>query len=258
MRYRGGRFLITGGMGGIGLRVAEFLADEGCARLTLVGRTVPERGEARERLDRLAGRCDLDVVAADVRSLGTVLSGPFDGVFHAAGVLRDGLARSLTPDRVDAVLGPKVGGAHALADLVSGGEHPGFVVLFSSIAAVRANLGQSAYAAANGYLDGYAARRRSEGLPWYSLGWGLWTVGMGEAVAPRPPRTASPRSPRTTASPCSVRPWAARPRTTYSPPRTRRTHHDRCHAPTPASGRHSPSPSGRSCTSTRSPPRTTC
>ncbi|MFI9123481.1 bifunctional SDR family oxidoreductase/pyridoxal phosphate-dependent aminotransferase family protein [Streptomyces bikiniensis] len=185
VRYRGGRFLITGGMGGIGLRVAEFLADEGCAALTLVGRTVPERGETRERLDRLAERCALDVVAADVRSLAEALSGPFDGVFHAAGVLRDGLARSLTPDRVDAVLGPKIGGTHALADLVSGGEHPGFVVLFSSIAAVRANLGQSAYAAANGYLDGYAARRRSEGLPWYSLGWGLWTVGMGEAIAPK-------------------------------------------------------------------------
>ncbi|MFE6228423.1 aminotransferase class I/II-fold pyridoxal phosphate-dependent enzyme [Streptomyces sp. NPDC057854] len=185
VRYRGGRFLITGGMGGIGLRVAEFLADEGCARLTLVGRTVPERGEARERLDRLAGRCDLDIVAADVRSLDEVLSGPFDGVFHAAGVLRDGLARNLTPDRVAAVLGPKVGGTHVLADLVAGGEHPGFVVLFSSIAAVRANLGQSAYAAANGYLDGYAARRRAEGLPWYSLGWGLWTVGMGEAIAPK-------------------------------------------------------------------------
>ncbi|MEG8278951.1 aminotransferase class I/II-fold pyridoxal phosphate-dependent enzyme [Streptomyces sp. AHA2] len=185
VRYRGGRFLITGGMGGIGLRVAEFLADEGCAGLTLVGRTVPDRGEARERLDRLAGRCDLDVVAADVRSLGEAVSGPFDGIFHAAGVLRDGLARSLTPDRVDAVLGPKVGGVHVLADLVADGEHPGFVALFSSIAAVRANLGQSAYAAANGYLDGYAARRRAEGLPWYSLGWGLWTVGMGEAVAPK-------------------------------------------------------------------------
>ncbi|MFF0277105.1 aminotransferase class I/II-fold pyridoxal phosphate-dependent enzyme [Streptomyces sp. NPDC004330] len=185
VRYRGGRFLITGGMGGIGLRVAEFLADEGCARLTLVGRTVPAEGEARARLDRLAERCDLQVVAADVRSPGESLSGPFDGVFHAAGVLRDGLARSLMPDRVDAVLGPKVGGTHVLADLVSDGGHPAFVVLFSSIAAVRANLGQSAYAAANGYLDGYAARRRAEGLPWYSLGWGLWTVGMGEAVAPR-------------------------------------------------------------------------
>ncbi|WP_226962367.1 MULTISPECIES: SDR family NAD(P)-dependent oxidoreductase, partial [unclassified Streptomyces] len=185
VRYRGGRFLITGGMGGIGLRVAEFLADEGCARLTLVGRTVPDRGEVKERLDRLAERCAVDVVAADVRSLGEVLSGPFDGVFHAAGVLRDGLARTLAPDKVDAVLGPKVGGVHVLADLVSGGEHPGFVALFSSIAAVRANLGQSAYAAANGYLDGFAARRRAEGLPWYSLGWGLWTVGMGEAVAPK-------------------------------------------------------------------------
>ncbi|MFD9240863.1 aminotransferase class I/II-fold pyridoxal phosphate-dependent enzyme [Streptomyces sp. NPDC059556] len=185
VRYRGGRFLITGGMGGIGLRVAEFLADEGCARLTLVGRTVPAQGEARERLDRLAERCDLQVVAADVRSPGESLSGPFDGVFHAAGVLRDGLARSLMPDRVDAVLGPKVGGTHVLADLVSAGEHPAFVVLFSSIAAVRANLGQSAYAAANGYLDGYAARRRAEGLPWYSLGWGLWTVGMGESIAPK-------------------------------------------------------------------------
>ncbi|MGW1012923.1 aminotransferase class I/II-fold pyridoxal phosphate-dependent enzyme [Streptomyces termitum] len=187
VRYRGGRFLITGGMGGLGLRVAEFLADEGCAHLTLVGRTVPERGTARDRLDRLGERCDLTVVAADVRALRAELSGaaPYDGVFHAAGVLRDGLARSLTPDRVDAVLGPKIGGAHVLADLVADGEHPGFVALFSSVAAVRANLGQSAYAAANAYLDGFAARQRAEGRPWFSLGWGLWTVGMGETVAPR-------------------------------------------------------------------------
>ncbi|WP_314252018.1 bifunctional SDR family oxidoreductase/pyridoxal phosphate-dependent aminotransferase family protein [Streptomyces kutzneri] len=186
-RYRDGRFLITGGMGGIGLRVAEYLAEAGCAHLTLVGRTVPDRGEARERLDRLAERCDLAVVAADVRTLHEALSGtaPYDGVFHAAGVLRDGLARGLTPDQVDAVLGPKIGGAHALADLVSGYDQPAFVALFSSVAAVRANLGQSAYAAANAYLDGYAARQCAEGRPWYSLGWGLWTVGMGESIAPK-------------------------------------------------------------------------
>ncbi|MFC8826503.1 bifunctional SDR family oxidoreductase/pyridoxal phosphate-dependent aminotransferase family protein [Streptomyces sp. NPDC057137] len=187
VRYDGGRFLITGGMGGIGLRVAEFLADEGCAHLTLVGRTVPEQGPARERLDRLGARCDLTVVAADVRSLREELSGAarYDGVFHAAGVLRDGLARSLTPEQVDTVLGPKVGGVHALTDLVSGHEQPGFVALFSSVAAVRANLGQSAYAAANAYLEGYAARQRAEGRAWYSLGWGLWTVGMGESIAPK-------------------------------------------------------------------------
>ncbi|MEV6425678.1 bifunctional SDR family oxidoreductase/pyridoxal phosphate-dependent aminotransferase family protein [Streptomyces sp. NPDC051662] len=187
VRYDGGRFLITGGMGGIGLCVAEFLADAGCAQLTLVGRTVPNRGEARERLDRLGARCDLTVVAADVRSLREELAGAarYDGVFHAAGVLRDGLARGLTPEQVDTVLGPKVGGVHALTDLVSGHEQPGFVALFSSVAAVRANLGQSAYAAANAYLEGYAARQRSEGHAWYSLGWGLWTVGMGESIAPK-------------------------------------------------------------------------
>ncbi|MFJ3875886.1 bifunctional SDR family oxidoreductase/pyridoxal phosphate-dependent aminotransferase family protein [Streptomyces sp. NPDC090077] len=186
-RYRDGRFLVTGGMGGIGLRVAEFLADEGCAHLTLVGRTVPDRGSARERLDRLAERCDLAVVAADVRTLREALpaGARYDGVFHGAGVLRDGLARGLTPEQLDAVLGPKIGGTHALADLVSGYDEPAFVALFSSVAAVRANLGQSAYAAANAYMDGYAARQRAEGRPWYSLGWGLWTVGMGESIAPK-------------------------------------------------------------------------
>ncbi|MFD9031959.1 aminotransferase class I/II-fold pyridoxal phosphate-dependent enzyme [Streptomyces sp. NPDC059567] len=187
VRYGGGRFLITGGMGGIGLRVAEFLADAGCAHLTLVGRTVPDQGEIRERLDRLGARCDLTVVAADVRSLREALAGVarYDGVFHAAGVLRDGLARSLTPEQVDTVFGPKIGGVHALTDLMSGHEQPGFVALFSSVAALRANLGQSAYATANAYLEGYAARQRAEGRPWFSLGWGLWTVGMGESIAPK-------------------------------------------------------------------------
>ncbi|MGW7366845.1 SDR family NAD(P)-dependent oxidoreductase, partial [Streptomyces sp. NPDC054841] len=186
-RFRDGRFLITGGMGGIGLRVAEFLAAEGCAHLTLVGRTVPDAGEARARLDRLGARCDLDTVAADVRSLPKVLDGAerYDGVFHAAGVLRDGLARNLTPDQVEDVLGPKIGGVHAIADLIAGSGPPDFVALFSSVASVHANLGQSAYATANAYLDGYAARRRADKEPWFSLGWGLWSVGMGKDIAPK-------------------------------------------------------------------------
>ncbi|WP_159765667.1 aminotransferase class I/II-fold pyridoxal phosphate-dependent enzyme [Streptomyces sp. HM190] len=186
-RFRGGRFLITGGMGGIGLRIAEFLAAEGCAHLTLVGRTVPDTGEGRARLDRLGARCDLHTVAADVRTLPKALDGAarFDGVFHAAGVLRDGLARTLTPQQVADVLAPKVGGVHAIDDLIAASGPPDFVALFSSVAAVRANLGQSAYATANAYLDGYAARRRADGAPWFSLGWGLWSVGMGEGIAPK-------------------------------------------------------------------------
>ncbi|RSO10948.1 aminotransferase [Streptomyces sp. WAC 06783] len=186
-RLRGGRFLITGGMGGIGLRVAEFLAAEGCAHLTLVGRNVPGAGDTRARLDRLGGLCRLDTVAADVRCLPRVLDGAerYDGVFHAAGVLRDALARNLTAHQVEEVLGPKIGGVHAIADLAADSGAPGFVALFSSVAAVRANPGQSAYAAANAYLDGYAARQRAAGQPWFSLGWGLWDVGMGAHIAPK-------------------------------------------------------------------------
>ncbi|WP_446040465.1 SDR family NAD(P)-dependent oxidoreductase, partial [Streptomyces sp. SID1121] len=181
----GGTFLVTGGMGGIGLHVAEFLAAEGCAGLTLMGRTEPAEGEARERLDRLASRCDLRIVRADVSDPGDTLreAGPFDGVFHVAGVLRDGLARSLTPDRIDEVLAPKIGGVHALDAAFPPDARPGFFALFSSVAAVHGNLGQSGYAAANAYLDGYAARKRALGERWFSLGWGLWTVGMGEGIA---------------------------------------------------------------------------
>ncbi|MFD7899426.1 bifunctional SDR family oxidoreductase/pyridoxal phosphate-dependent aminotransferase family protein [Streptomyces sp. NPDC059743] len=184
VRIGGGRFLITGGMGGIGLHVAEFLAREGCAHLTLVGRTEPQDGEIRQRLDRLAAVCDLDVVRVDVRTLGDALrdTKPFDGVFHAAGVLRDGLARSLTPELIDEVFGPKIGGAHSLDTAFPPEARPGFVALFSSVSAVHGNLGQSGYSTANAYLDGYAAAKRAQGEAWYSLGWGLWTVGMGEQI----------------------------------------------------------------------------
>ncbi|WP_194823452.1 SDR family NAD(P)-dependent oxidoreductase, partial [Micromonospora sp. S-DT3-3-22] len=181
----GGRFLVTGGLGGIGLHVAEFLAGAGGAHLTLVGRTAPTGGPTRDRLDRLAAACDLRVVTADVRTLPDVLRGaePFDGVFHAAGVLRDGLARSLSAERIDEVFGPKIGGVHALDEAFPADARPGFVVLFSSISATHGNLGQSSYATANAYLDGYAARRRAGGEAWYSLGWGLWRVGMGAGIA---------------------------------------------------------------------------
>ncbi|MFI9639013.1 aminotransferase class I/II-fold pyridoxal phosphate-dependent enzyme [Micromonospora sp. NPDC051925] len=181
----GGRYLVTGGLGGIGLHVAESLVAAGCAHLTLVGRTAPAEGLARDRLDRLATGCDLRVVTADVRTLPDALRGaePYDGVFHAAGVLRDGLARTLSTERIDEVFGPKIGGVHALDEAFPADARPGFVVLFSSVSATHGNLGQSSYASANAYLDGYAARRRADGEAWYSLGWGLWRVGMGEGIA---------------------------------------------------------------------------
>ncbi|MFC5288223.1 aminotransferase class I/II-fold pyridoxal phosphate-dependent enzyme [Actinokineospora guangxiensis] len=174
VRLRGGRFLITGGMGGLGLLMAEALADAGCAHLTLVGRRVPD--EARERLNCLAARCEVVTLACDISALAA--QPRFDGVIHAAGVLRDGLARTLDPEKIAEVFAPKIGGAHAIAAW----EPPGFVALFSSISATHGNLGQSSYSTANAYLDGFAALQRARGGRWYSLGWGLWAVGMGEAL----------------------------------------------------------------------------
>lgn len=180
---RGRRFLVTGGMGGIGLHVAEHLAERGCAHLTLVGRTVPTEGPRAERLRRLSERCEVVTLAGDVADP-ALLDGAerFHGVLHCAGVLRDGLVRSLDPEAAAEVLHPKVGGVHALAEALRA-QPPEFVAVFSSVAAVHGNLGQSAYAAANAYMEGFAAARRNHRLPWYGLSWGLWEVGMGEGVA---------------------------------------------------------------------------
>lgn len=184
LRVAGGRFLVTGGMGGIGLHVAEMLAADGCSHLTLVGRTEPADGERRARIDRLTDRCEVRIVTSDVRDLAAALQGAerYDGVFHSAGVLGDGLARTLTSERIDEVLAPKIGGAHALDAAFPPDRRPGAVVLFSSISAVHGNLGQSSYSAANAYVDGFAAARRTDGEAWFSLGWGLWNVGMGEQI----------------------------------------------------------------------------
>lgn len=179
---RGRRVLVTGGLGGLGLLVAELLAELGCAHLTLVGRTAPS-GRRGERIDRLRERCEVRVLTTDVAAPDPALGRErFDLVIHSAGVLRDGLARTLTPERIAEVLAPKISGVQALDAMFDRDHRPGAVVLFGSISAVEGNLGQSAYAAANAFLDGYAARRRYDGERWWSLDWGLWNAGMGEGV----------------------------------------------------------------------------
>ena len=103
---------------------------------------------------------------------------PLGAVVHAAGVVDDGLITSLTPERLDAVLRPKVDATVHLHELTRTLDLTAFVV-FSSAAATLGSPGQGNYVAANSFLDAFAGHLRGEGRPALSIGWGLWAADSG-------------------------------------------------------------------------------
>jgi myxalamid-type polyketide synthase MxaE and MxaD len=183
-------YLVTGGLGGIGLRVAEWLIDHGARHLALAARSGP-RGEARAALDRCArSGAEVRVFQADVSdrvSLGAMLGDmaasmpPLRGVFHAAGVLDDCVLMHLTERRFRSVMAPKIAGAWLLHTLTRD-QDLDYFVLFSSTASLFGSPGQGAYAAANAFLDALAHVRRASGQTAISINWGAWAeVGMAAA-----------------------------------------------------------------------------
>jgi NADPH:quinone reductase-like Zn-dependent oxidoreductase/acyl carrier protein len=192
-------YLVTGGLGGLGLSVARWMVEQGARNLVLVGRAGAETEEQRRQVEELrASGTRVEVCRADVgreEEVGRAVEkaeemGPLKGVVHAAGVLEDGLLEQQSAEKVRKVMGPKVGGAWNLHRATRGRELD-FFVLYSSAASLLGSPGQSNYAAANAFMDGLAEYRRARGLPGLSVQWGAFSdVGMAAAQANRGERVA--------------------------------------------------------------------
>ncbi|MFY1593309.1 type I polyketide synthase [Micromonospora sp. WMMD737] len=182
-----GTVLVTGGTGALGRHVARWLLANGAGEVVLASRRGPATPGAAELVDELGA---VRVVACDVTDRAAVdaLVADLPGltaVVHTAGVVDDGVLDGLDLGRMQAVLDGKVRAARVLHEATADRNLDAFV-LFSSLAGVIGSAGQGNYAAANAYLDAFAAWRRDQGLPATAIAWGAWAEdGMAAALTAR-------------------------------------------------------------------------
>jgi thioesterase domain-containing protein/NADPH:quinone reductase-like Zn-dependent oxidoreductase/acyl carrier protein len=174
-------YMITGGLGGFGLAVAEWLVERGARHLLLTGRRGAATAEAQAALASFTARGVAvvaeagDITRADdvERTFARIAANmpPLKGIMHAAMVLDDGLLTQLDPSRVARVMAPKVAGAWNLHRATLALDLD-FFVLFSSMAELVGNAGQANYVAANSFLVALAHQRHAMGLPALAIDWG--------------------------------------------------------------------------------------
>lgn len=188
-----GSFLITGGLRGIGFEIAQFLIDQNVDSLILVGRQAPsqavetqlqrwqERGiKVLVLLHDIAHEASVVSIFEHIREQNILLR----GIIHAAGVLQDGLIQKQSWEQYEAVLNPKLAVWYLHQYSQSLASTLEYFIVFSSIAGVLGNPGQSNYAAANTFMDALMIQRYNQGLPGKSLQWGPWAdVGMAKDLA---------------------------------------------------------------------------
>jgi acyl transferase domain-containing protein/acyl carrier protein len=174
-----GCYLISGGTGGLGLVMAQWMVRRGARQLVLMGRSAPS-AKARETAAKLeTAGATVHFQQGDVSRQGDLerilqsTPAPLRGIIHAAGVLEDGVLQNLDWPRFSRVAAPKVAGSWLLHRL-SRNMPLDFFILFSSSASILGSAGQGGYAAANAFMDGLAHLRRASGLPALSINWGPW------------------------------------------------------------------------------------
>lgn len=175
-----GAHVVIGGLGGFGSEIAYWLADHGAKTIILTNRSGILSKTHQDLIDSLAER-DVRVLPkiCDVtnhRAVETLLiqlrdEMPIKGIIHAAMVIDDGMMTSLTSQKFDTVLAPKVKGAQHINQL-TWHDDLDYFILFSSATTLIGNPGQANYVAANGYLEGLARERRQSGRPAIAVGWG--------------------------------------------------------------------------------------
>ena len=188
---RDGAYIITGGLGGLGLFLAGGMSAAGCGRIVLTGRSQPSTKVEKTIARIRAAGAEVEVVCGNIAepdtarklvAAATATGLPVRGVLHAAAVVKDATLTNITDELVETDWAPKVYGAWHLHQATATLPLDWFCS-FTSAAALLGSPGQGAYAAANSWLDGFTQWRRSQGLAATAIAWGAWAeIGRGAVL----------------------------------------------------------------------------
>lgn len=185
-----GAYVVTGGLGGIGLVVARWLVERGAGRIVLNGRSEPS-DEQRTAIVELEERSQIAVVRGDVSAPGVAeqlvtaaeeTGLALRGVVHSAAVIDDQIVAALGSESLERVWAPKATGALRL-HVATADRGLDWWVGFSSTSSLLGSPGQAAYACASAWLDALSAWRRASGLPATTINWGQWSdIGVARSL----------------------------------------------------------------------------